>query len=78
MVRDNARRLGAPRAQHGFVHLSMAGSEYTLAMGLARLGISIRVLSRACPPTLTAMPLRNTARENGLNTDYLVWAPRPT
>lgn len=57
------------------VHLSMAGSEYTLAMGLARLGIPASYITRV-PANPYGFMLRNIARENGLNTDHIVWAPK--
>lgn len=57
------------------VHLSMAGSEYTLAMGLSRFGIPASFISRV-PDNPYGHMLRNIAREHGLNTDYLVWAPK--
>jgi len=57
------------------VHLSMAGSEYTLGMGLARLGVPSGFITRV-PANPYGFMLRNTARENGLNTDHIVWAPK--
>ena len=57
------------------VYLSMAGSEYTLAMGLARLGIPSSYITRV-PANPYGTMLRNIARENGLNTDHIVWAPK--
>jgi 2-dehydro-3-deoxygluconokinase len=57
------------------VHLSMAGSEYTLAMGLSRFGIPASFITRV-PANPYGHMLRNIARENGLNTDHIVWAPK--
>ena len=57
------------------VYLSMAGSEYTLAMGLARLGIPASYITRV-PDNPYGRMMRNIARENGVNTDHFVWAPK--
>lgn len=57
------------------VHLSLAGSEYTLAMGLSRLGIPSRYITRV-PENPYGMQVRNTAREQGIDTSYIVWAPK--
>jgi 2-dehydro-3-deoxygluconokinase len=57
------------------VYLSMAGSEYTLAMGLARLGISASFITRV-PANPYGRAVRNIARENGIHTDHIVWAPK--
>jgi 2-dehydro-3-deoxygluconokinase len=56
------------------VYLSMAGSEYTLAMGLARLGIPSSYITRL-PDNPYGWMMRDMARSQGINTDYLVWAP---
>jgi 2-dehydro-3-deoxygluconokinase len=53
----------------------MAGSEYTLAMGLARLGVSCAYVTRV-PENPYGLAVRNVAREQGINTDYLVWAEK--
>ena len=74
MVRDTPADAERPERTR-LVHLSMAGSEYTLAMGLARLGIPSSYITRA-PANPYGYALRNIARENGLNTDYIVWAPK--
>src|SRR5512136_1965883 len=74
MVRDTPADSERPERTR-LVHLSMAGSEYTLAMGLARLGIPSAFITRV-PANPYGYALRNIARENGLNTDYLVWAPK--
>lgn len=57
------------------VRLSMAGSEYTLAMGLARLGIPSAYITRV-PDNPYGRQVRAIAREQGVNTDFIVWAPR--
>jgi 2-dehydro-3-deoxygluconokinase len=57
------------------VQLSMAGSEYTLAMGLSRLGIPSSFITRV-PDNPYGRALRNIAREQGVNTEHIVWAPK--
>ncbi|MCZ7532743.1 MAG: sugar kinase [Acidimicrobiia bacterium] len=74
MVRDTPADNERPeRTRH--VHLSIAGSEYTLAMGLARLGIPSSYVTRV-PANPYGHMIRNIARENGVNTDHVVWAPK--
>jgi 2-dehydro-3-deoxygluconokinase len=51
----------------------MAGSEYTLAMGLSRLGIPSSFVTRV-PDNPYGRALRNIAREQGMNTEHIVWA----
>jgi len=53
----------------------MAGSEYTLALGLSRLGIPSSYITRV-PDNPYGRALRNIARENGVSTDHFVWAPK--
>jgi 2-dehydro-3-deoxygluconokinase len=53
----------------------MAGSEYSLAIGLARLGIPAAYVTRV-PDNPYGQAVRSIARENGVNTDYFVWAPK--
>jgi 2-dehydro-3-deoxygluconokinase len=57
------------------VYISMAGSEYTLAIGLSRLGIPSAYITRV-PENPYGMMVRNIARENGVNTDHIAWAPK--
>lgn len=57
------------------VHLSLAGSEFTLAVGLSRLGIPSSYITRI-PANPYGIQVRNTAREQGINTDHLVWASK--
>ncbi|HHX44564.1 MAG TPA: sugar kinase [Chloroflexi bacterium] len=57
------------------VRLSMAGSEYTLAMGLSRLGIPSSFITRV-PDNPYGWAVRDIAREQGINTDHIVWAPK--
>ena len=74
MVRDMPADLQRPeRARQ--VHLSLAGSEFTLAVLLARFGIPAAYVSRV-PDNPYGWMTRDTAREQGVNTDYFVWAPK--
>jgi len=74
MVRDTPADLERPERTR-LVRLSMAGSEYTLAMGLSRLGIPAEYITRV-PDNPYGRALRNIARENGIQTDHFVWAPK--
>lgn len=74
MVRDTPADEERPERTR-LVRLSMAGSEYTLAMGLARLGIPAAYVTRV-PANAYGRQVAAIAREQGLNTDYIVWAPR--
>jgi 2-dehydro-3-deoxygluconokinase len=74
MIRDtpvDMQRLEMTRQ----VYLSMAGSEYTLAMVLARLGIPSAYITRV-PDNPYGWMMRDTARSQGINTDYFAWAPK--
>jgi 2-dehydro-3-deoxygluconokinase len=72
MVRDTPADFERPERTR-LVNISMAGSEYTLAMGLARLGIPSSFITRI-PDNPYGRALRNIAREQGMNTDHIVWA----
>jgi 2-dehydro-3-deoxygluconokinase len=74
MVRDTPADSERPERTR-LVHLSMAGSEYTLAIGLSRLGIASGYVTRV-PDNPYGRAVRNTAREHGVNTEHIVWAPR--
>jgi 2-dehydro-3-deoxygluconokinase len=74
MVRDTPADGERPERTRQ-VHLSMAGSEYTLAMGLARFGIPAGYITRV-PDNPYGRMLRNIARENGVDTGHFVWAPK--
>lgn len=74
MVRDTPADLERPERTR-LVHLSMAGSEYTLAIGLSRLGIPAEYITRV-PDNPYGRALRNMARENGVAADHFVWAPK--
>ena len=74
MVRDTPADMERPERTR-LIRLSMAGSEYTLAMGLSRLGIPSGFITRV-PDNPYGRAVRNIAREHGVNTDFIVWAPK--
>jgi 2-dehydro-3-deoxygluconokinase len=57
------------------VHIAFAGSEFTLAMLLTRFGIPSAYITRV-PDNPYGWMLRDTARGQGINADYFVWAPK--
>ncbi len=74
MIRDtpaDLQRLELTRA----VYISLAGSEYSIAILLARLGIPSAYITRV-PDNPYGWMLRDTARAQGINTDYIIWAPK--
>jgi len=74
MVRDtpaDSERLERTRQ----VFVSLAGSEFTLAVMLSRLGIPSSYITRV-PDNPYGWMLRNTAREQGVDTGHFVWADR--
>jgi 2-dehydro-3-deoxygluconokinase len=74
MVRDtpaDEERLERTRQ----VHVSLAGSEFTLAMMLSRLSIPSAYITRV-PANPYGWMLRNVAREQGINTEHFVWADK--
>jgi len=74
MVRDmpnDFQRLEMTRN----VLISLAGSELTLAMVLARFGIPSAYITRV-PNNPYGWMIRDIARSQGINTDYFVWAPK--
>jgi 2-dehydro-3-deoxygluconokinase len=74
MVRDTPADMKRPEETR-LVHLSMAGSEYTLAIGLSRLGIPSAYVTRV-PDNPYGRAVQHIAQGNGVNTDYMVWAPK--
>jgi 2-dehydro-3-deoxygluconokinase len=74
MVRDTPADDQRPERTR-LVHLSPAGSEFTVALGLARLGIPSGYVTRV-PDNPYGQAVRGMARENGVQTDHFVWAPR--
>ena len=74
MVRDTPadnERLERTRT----VNISMAGSEYTLAMAVSRLGVPASFITRV-PDNPYGWAVRDIARAQGLNTDHFAWAPK--
>jgi 2-dehydro-3-deoxygluconokinase len=74
MVRDTPaddERLERART----VRISMAGSEYTLAIALARLGVPTLFVTRV-PDNPYGWAVRDIARAQGVDTSHVVWAPR--
>jgi 2-dehydro-3-deoxygluconokinase len=74
LIRDtpaDTQRLETTRQ----VHLSLAGSELTLCMALARFGIPAAYITRL-PDNPYGWMVRDIARGQGINTDYLVWASK--
>jgi len=74
MIRDtpaDLQRLEMSRQ----VLISLAGSEFTLAMVLARFGIPSAYVTRI-PDNPYGWMIRDTARSQGINIDYFVWAPK--
>ena len=74
MVRDTPADMERPERTR-MVYLSMAGSEYTLAIALSRLGIPSSYITRV-PDNPYGVAVRNIAREQGVATDHFVWAPK--
>jgi 2-dehydro-3-deoxygluconokinase len=74
MVRDTPADMERPERTR-LVNLSMAGSEYTLAMGLSRMGIPSAYITRV-PDNPYGWALRNIAREQGVNVQHIAWAPK--
>jgi 2-dehydro-3-deoxygluconokinase len=74
MVRDTPADMQRPELTR-LVHLSMAGSEYTLAMGLSRLGIPSEYITRV-PDNPYGQAVRNIARAHNIKTDHIVWASK--
>ena len=74
MVRDTPADMERPERTR-LVRLSMAGSEYTLAIGLARLGVPSAYITRV-PDNPYGRAVRNIARENGVIADHIVWASK--
>jgi 2-dehydro-3-deoxygluconokinase len=72
MVRDTPADMERPERART-VYLSMAGSEYSLAIALNRLGIPSGYVTRV-PDNPYGRAVRNIAREHGVNVDHFVWA----
>ncbi|MEW5958509.1 MAG: sugar kinase [Chloroflexota bacterium] len=74
MVRETPADLERPERTR-LVRLSMAGSEYSVAIGLSRLGIPAAYITRL-PDNPYGRAAQNTAREHGVDTGHFVWAPK--
>ncbi len=74
MIRDTPADWQRPESTR-LVHVSLAGSELSIAILLARLGIPSAYVTRI-PDNPYGRMLRDTARVQGVNTNYLVWAPQ--
>jgi len=74
MIRDTPADMERPERTR-LVHLSMAGSEYSLAIGLSRLGIPSAYITRV-PENPYGQAVQNIAREHGVQTQHFVWAPK--
>ncbi|HSW43248.1 MAG TPA: sugar kinase [Patescibacteria group bacterium] len=74
MVRDTPADLERLETTKS-VYLSVAGSEYTLAMLLARFGVPSSFVTRV-PENPYGWMVRNTARQHGVDTSHFVWAPK--
>ncbi|MFN2232395.1 MAG: sugar kinase [Anaerolineae bacterium] len=72
MVRDTPADMERPERTRQ-VYLSMAGSEYTLAIALQRLGVPCSYVTRV-PDNPYGRAVRNIAREQGVDTSHFVWA----
>lgn len=57
------------------VNVSLGGSELTVAIMLARLGVSASYITRV-PDNPYGWLLRNTAREQGVDTSHFAWADK--
>lgn len=74
LVRETPADMERPERTRS-VYLSLAGSEYTLAIALGRLGIPSAYITRV-PENPYGYAVRNTAREHGIETRSMVWAPK--
>lgn len=72
MLRDTPADMQRPEATR-MVYLNLAGSEFSIATLLARFGIPTAYITRA-PDNPYGWMLRDTARANGINAEYFVWA----
>jgi 2-dehydro-3-deoxygluconokinase len=72
MIRDTpADMQRAERTRQ--IDVSLSGSEHILCVGLSRLGIPSRYITRT-PDNPYGWMLRNVSREQGVDTSYFVWA----
>ena len=74
MVRDTpADKQRAERTRQ--IDISMSGSEHILSVGLSRLGIPCRYITRV-PDNPYGWMLRNVTREQGVDAKFFSWAPK--
>lgn len=72
MIRDTpADMQRAERTRR--IDISVSGSEHILSVGLSRLGIPCRYITRV-PDNPYGWMLRNVSREQGIDASYFVWA----
>ncbi len=74
MVRETPADLERPERTR-LVRLSMAGSEFSVAVGLSRLGIPSAYITRL-PDNPYGRAVQNIAREHGVQTGHFVWAAK--
>jgi 2-dehydro-3-deoxygluconokinase len=74
LVRETPADMERPERTR-LVHLSLAGSEFTLATALSRLGIPSAYITRV-PANPYGHAVQNAAREQGIETGSMVWAPK--
>ncbi len=74
MVRDTPSDLQRPEGTRE-VYISLAGSEYTVALLLARFGVTVSYITRV-PDNPYGWLLRDLARGQGVNIDHIVWADK--
>ena len=74
MIRDTpADMQRAERTRR--IDISLSGSEHILSVGLSRLGIPARYITRV-PDNPYGWMLRNVSREQGVDTSFFIWAPK--
>ena len=74
MIRDTpADMQRAERTRQ--IDISLSGSEHILCVGLSRLGIPCRYITRT-PDNPYGWMLRNVSREQGIDTSHFVWAQK--
>lgn len=72
MLRDTPADMQRPEMTR-MVHLALAGSEFSIATLMARLGIPTAYITRV-PDNPYGWMLRDSARGNGINVEHFVWA----
>lgn len=72
MLRDTPADMQRPEMTR-MVHLALAGSEFSIATLMARLGIPTAYITRV-PDNPYGWMLRDSARGNGIHVEHFVWA----